>query len=76
MLEPTPPFPKTEHRSRLAALVLPVMLGSFFLSPYMLTKSISFGAGFGFFGDPIITRGLDFLNRKIPNWMELLDLRK
>lgn len=38
-------------------------------------KGVTFGIGFGFFGDPIITRGLDLLNRKFPNWQKLLELR-
>jgi hypothetical protein len=41
----------------------------------MFMKGLTFGVGFGFFGDPIITRGLDLLNRKIPNWQKLLELR-
>ena len=28
----------------------------------MLVKGITFGVGFGFFGDPLIWRGLDWLN--------------
>ena len=30
---------------------------------------------FGFFGDPLIWRGLSFLNRKFPKWQKLLELR-
>jgi hypothetical protein len=41
----------------------------------MFMKGVTFGIGFGFFGDPIITRGLDLLNRKFPNWQKLLELR-
>lgn len=42
----------------------------------MLVKSISFGAGFGFFGDPLIWPALDWLNKTYPNWQKLLELRK
>jgi hypothetical protein len=48
---------------------------SLFVTPYMLFKGTLFGVGFGFFGDPIISRGIDFLNRKLPNWQKLLELR-
>lgn len=74
-LSPTPPFPQDKHRLRLAALVVPVLAGSFFVTPYMLLKGLTFGIGFGFFGDPIIMRALDLLNRKVPNWLEYLDPR-
>ncbi|KAJ9645964.1 hypothetical protein H2199_003007 [Coniosporium tulheliwenetii] len=75
-LEPTPPFPKDLHRLRLAAVVLPMFAGSIFISSYMFMKGVTFGAGFGFFGDPIIRRGLEWLNKNYPNWMKLLELRK
>ncbi|KAJ9663591.1 hypothetical protein H2201_005552 [Coniosporium apollinis] len=74
-LEPTPPFPKDLHRLRLAAVVLPMFAGSIFISSYMFMKGVTFGAGFGFFGDPIIRRGLEWLNKNYPNWMKLLELR-
>lgn len=41
----------------------------------MFTKGVTFAIGFGFFGDPVIQRGLVFLNRKFPNWQKLLELR-
>jgi len=41
----------------------------------MFMKGVTFSIGFGFFGDPIISRGLDLLNRKFPNWQKLLELR-
>jgi hypothetical protein len=41
----------------------------------MFMKGVTFGAGFGFFGDPVISRGLELLNRKYPNWQKLLELR-
>ncbi|KAF2644593.1 hypothetical protein P280DRAFT_418644 [Massarina eburnea CBS 473.64] len=74
-LSPTAPFPKDRYRLRLAALILPLLLTSLFVSSYMFTKGMTFSVGFGFFGDPIITRGLDRLNRKFPNWQKLLELR-
>jgi len=74
-LSPTPPFPENTYRLRLAALFIPALAGSMFVNSYMIMKNIGFGVGFGFFGDPIISRGIDLLNRKFPNWQKLLELR-
>jgi hypothetical protein len=74
-LSPTPPFPQNRYRIRLAGLVLPLLLASFFISAYMVVKGTLFGIGFGFFGDPIITPGIRLLNEKFPNWQKMLELR-
>ncbi|KAF1351628.1 hypothetical protein EJ07DRAFT_137528 [Lizonia empirigonia] len=74
-LEPTAPFPKEKYRLRLAAVVAPLVLVSLFVTSYMFMKGVTFGIGFGFFGDPVISRGLELLNRKFPNWQKLLELR-
>ncbi|KXJ89315.1 hypothetical protein Micbo1qcDRAFT_212684 [Microdochium bolleyi] len=74
-LSPTPPFPENTVRVRLAGILAPLLLVSLFTSSYMFTKGATFGVGFGFFGDPIISRGLALLNRKFPNWQKLLELR-
>ncbi|KAI0150823.1 hypothetical protein GGR57DRAFT_471667 [Xylariaceae sp. FL1272] len=74
-LSPTPPFPQNTYRLRLAGLVAPMLLLSLFLTSYMFMKGVTFGAGFGFFGQPLITRGLIFLNRQYPHWQKLLEIR-
>ncbi|KAK6341453.1 hypothetical protein TWF696_008527 [Orbilia brochopaga] len=74
-LSPTPPFPQQAPRTRLAGLLVPMVLASFFITSYMVVKGIGFGIGFGFFGQPVIDRGLDLLNRKFPHWQKLLELR-
>jgi hypothetical protein len=74
-LSPTPPFPRDLYRLRLASLVIPMLAISFFVTNYMLVKGITFGIGFGFFGDPVITRGLAWLNSTFPHWQKLLELR-
>ncbi|KAF2687201.1 hypothetical protein K458DRAFT_429155 [Lentithecium fluviatile CBS 122367] len=74
-LSPTPPFPRDRYRVRLAALVAPLVLVSVFVTSYIFMKVMTFGVGFGFFGDPIISRGLALLNRRFPNWQKLLELR-
>jgi len=39
----------------------------------MVYKGTGFAIGFGLFGDPVISRGLTWLNENYPNWMELLE---
>jgi hypothetical protein len=75
MLEPTPPFPKNKYHYRLGGVVAPLLLISLFVTSYMFMKGVTFGVGFGFFGDPVIVRGLALLNRKFPGWQKLLELR-
>lgn len=74
-LSPTPPFPREIYRLRLALLVVPLFLASLFVTSYMVVKGTTFGIGFAFFGDPIISRGLSLLNRRFPHWQKLLELR-
>ncbi|KAF2837924.1 hypothetical protein M501DRAFT_995181 [Patellaria atrata CBS 101060] len=75
MLSPTPPFPRHIYRLRIASLVLPLLLISLFVTSYMFMKGVTFGVGFGFFGDPVIQRGMVYLNTHYPNWQKLLELR-
>lgn len=74
-LSPTPPFPRNLYRLRLAALIVPLLGASMFISSYMVVKGTTFGIGFGFFGDPVLSRGIELLNRKFPNWQKLLEIR-
>lgn len=74
-LSPTPPFPNDIYRLRLAAVVIPMLAASVFISSYMVVKGTTFGIGFGFFGDPIIQPGLKWLNSTFPNWQKLLEIR-
>jgi hypothetical protein len=55
---------------------VPLFTASIYVTSYAVIKGITFGIGFGFFGDPIISRGISFLNRRIPHWEKLLELRK
>lgn len=75
LLDPTTPFHRNRSHLRLASVVAPLLLVSLFVSSYMFVKGVGFGVGFGFFGDPIIQRGLALLNSKFPNWQKLLELR-
>ncbi|KAL0467866.1 hypothetical protein QR685DRAFT_573996 [Neurospora intermedia] len=74
-LSPTPPFPKDTHRLRLAILVTPLFGASLFVTSYMFVKSLTFFLGFGMFGDPVVRPGVEYLNRVIPDWQKLLELR-
>ena len=42
----------------------------------MFMKMTTAIIGFGFFGDPLIWRGLDLLNNNFPHWQKLLEIRK
>ncbi|KAI0409315.1 hypothetical protein F4802DRAFT_615755 [Xylaria palmicola] len=74
-LSPTPPFPQDTYRIRLACLVAPLLLASLFTTSYAFVKGATFGLGFGFFGDPVITPGLRWLNRQYPHWQKILEMR-
>ncbi|KAI0803485.1 hypothetical protein GGR55DRAFT_700028 [Xylaria sp. FL0064] len=74
-LSPTPPFSRDTARIRLASLIVPLLIASLFTSSYVVMKGASFGVGFGFFGDPIITPGLRWLNRQYPHWQKILEMR-
>jgi len=74
-LSPTPPYPKDLYKFRLAGLVVPVLAMGMFVTSYMFMKGLTFGVGFGFFGDPVIQPGLRWLNRTFPHWQKLLEIR-
>lgn len=74
-LSPIPPFPKDAARFRLAAVIAPLLVLSLVTTNYMFMKGMGFGVGFGFFGDPVIQRGIVWLNKNYPNWPQLLELR-
>ncbi|KAJ5723438.1 hypothetical protein N7488_001473 [Penicillium malachiteum] len=70
-----PPFPRLIPQLRLASIIAPLWLLSRFTSSYALVKSTGFFLGFAFFGDPIIWRGIEFLNRKYPRWQKFLEIQ-
>lgn len=65
-LSPTPPFARDIYRLRLAGLVMPLLAASIFITSYAFVKATWFGVGFGFFGDPVIQPGLQWLNQNYP----------
>ena len=60
----------------MAGVLVPAVAIALLTSSAMFMKMVTGGIGFGFFGDPLIWRCLDFLNRKIPDWKKYLELRK
>jgi hypothetical protein len=74
-LSPTAPFSQTVPKLRLASVVAPMIAISMATSSYVFTKINWAVVGFGFFGDPLIWRGLELLNREFPNWQKLLEIR-
>ena len=74
-LSPTKPFPQEKPRLILAGVLAPLLAVSLFTSSAVFMKMVTGGAGFGFFGDPLIWRGLELLNKNFPHWQKLLEIR-
>jgi hypothetical protein len=74
-LSPASPFTQNTPRLKLAAVLAPILLLSVFTSSYMVLKTNGFLLGFGFFADPLIKRGLSYLDNNFPHWQKLLQLR-
>lgn len=74
-LSPTAPFHKQRPQLRLAACLVPLLVGSYFTTSYMLIKGMGFGAGFFFFGDPVITPTIRYMDTHFPHWKRYLELR-
>lgn len=60
----------------MAGVLVPAVAVGLLTSSAMFMKMVTGGIGFGFFADPLIWRGLDFLNKKVPDWQKYLELRK
>ncbi|KAI9801859.1 MAG: hypothetical protein M1833_002173 [Piccolia ochrophora] len=74
-LSPTPPFPQDLARLRLAGVLVPVLGVGILTSSYAFVKITTFISGAGFFGDPLLIRGIDLLNRTVPDWQKYLEIR-
>lgn len=75
-LSPTPPFPRFWPRIRLALLLVPALFTSLFVTGSMFFKGSTFITGFVFFGQPVMDKGIEWLNSEFPNWQKLLEIRK
>ncbi|KAI4227753.1 MAG: hypothetical protein L6R36_002173 [Xanthoria steineri] len=74
-LSPTAPFPKEKPRLVLAGVLAPAVAVSLITTSAVFIKMAQFGVGIGFFSDPLVWRGLDWLNRNYPEWQKLLEIR-
>ena len=75
-LSATAPFPRLKPRLRLAAVLGPACLLSLLTTSYVLMKTSTLLAGSSFFGDPVIRRGIRYLNRQFPKWQKMFELQK
>lgn len=75
-LSPTPPFHAYRARVKVASFVAPLIFLTALMKPYMVMKGTGALVGFGFFGQPVLSRGYELLNRKVPNWQKYIELRK
>jgi len=71
-ISPSPPFSQLSFL-RIDGILGVLFLTSLFVPQYLVYKGTGFAIGFGLFGDPIISRGLELLNAKFPAWMEMLE---
>ncbi|KAL4894858.1 hypothetical protein BDV59DRAFT_164965 [Aspergillus ambiguus] len=76
IFSPTPPFYGVTARLRLISILVGVSVSSLVLSSHFILRTVSLLAGVGFFGDPIFQWTLKFLNERVPDWKQHLDLNK
>ncbi|CBQ70600.1 conserved hypothetical protein [Sporisorium reilianum SRZ2] len=79
-LSPTPPFSRWIPRARLAGVIVPLFLASFYINETMNYKGSTLAMGFVLFGQPLIDRVkfpqvIAWLDRNIPDWKQYLELR-
>jgi hypothetical protein len=74
--EPTPPFSKVARVRIAGAVLAPALLLSLFVNAYIVVKSAEFFFGAALFGDPVLRRGLSWLNTSFSHWRRFVDIRK
>lgn len=65
-----------EHKLRLAALILPIGLGTAFIKAQYFVRACTFLFGVIFFSQPYLTIGWRWLNRNYPEWPQYLVLQQ
>ncbi|KAL4786970.1 hypothetical protein BJX76DRAFT_319668 [Aspergillus varians] len=76
LFSPSPPFTLIGPRLQIAGILLSICLASLLMSSHVIVKAGSLIVGLAFFSDPVLTRGVDFLDRNIPDWKACLDIDK
>lgn len=71
-LDPTLPFRSRRPRIILASCLILPLLASYFITSYMLVKSVGFSIGLGLFGDPVLRPVEAFLAKNYPNFKKYL----
>ncbi|BGP14892.1 hypothetical protein JCM10213_003753 [Rhodosporidiobolus nylandii] len=75
-LSPPKPYPQYRAREQLAFKVLAPVAVVFTVVPARMWAYVaSFTFGLLFFGQPLLIRGFNLLNEKVPDWQERIDLR-
>ncbi|KAK3385500.1 hypothetical protein B0H63DRAFT_473032 [Podospora didyma] len=74
-LSPTYPFSTEKPRRRIVSILVPLILGSYFLTAHMIFKGTGLIVGLLVFGDPIIKWAMDFAGRAYPQWQNYTELR-
>ena len=75
-LEPVAPFPKYTARLRLAGVLVPILLASFFVTAEMVVDGTTFLIGVVFFTGPVTSKLAHTINHRFPHWRKLLELRR
>ena len=73
-LSPVPPFHQN-NRLQLGGIILPILLVSLLTKSQWVVRGTTFFIGAGFFSDPLIQRGIHYLNEQIPDWPKYLEIR-
>ncbi|GAA5861821.1 hypothetical protein JCM8547_008565 [Rhodosporidiobolus lusitaniae] len=75
-LSPVKPYPPYRAREQIATkILLPVLIVFAIVPAVVWARIAAFGFGFAFFGQPLIIRGFNLLNEKVPDWQDRIDLR-
>lgn len=71
-LDPTLPFRSRRPRIILASCLILPLLGSYFVTSYMMVKGLGFSIGLTLFGDPVMQPVQRYLARYYPNFKKYL----
>ena len=73
-LSPTAPFSQ-KKRLQLGAIFVPILLVALITPAQWVMRGTTFFVGFGFFSDPLMMRGIHWLNENVPDWPKYLEIR-